>query len=231
MTALGRDVRADHRSAAWVVAWALAVFASAHAGTLTPLPLIDNERVTVWDLALAQGHSGPATPHDQDVVIMFLEGARLRTVDGKGNSTLSTRKFGDAIFVPKGTDARDTVIGGGPELEIVIALKDYSAPRIAPTAGYPAAFPCEGAVMVLDESRFTVWHYDWAPGVPTPMHVHDKDFVVAFRYSATQTIALPDGNTRTSSIRAGDTYFRERGLIHSEEFPDDPQSALFLELK
>jgi hypothetical protein len=52
-----------------------------------------------------------------------------------------------------------------------------------------------------------------------------------FRYNATQKLVSPDGSTRTNSIRAGNTFFRERGLTHSEEFPADPQSALILELK
>jgi hypothetical protein len=133
--------------------------------------------------------------------------------------------------VPRGTDARDKVISGGPAFEIVIELKDYTPPEFAASSDYPRAFPREGSVMALDEPRFTVWHYDWSIGVPTPMHVHDKDFVVVFRYNATQQLVSPDGDTRSNLVRAGDTFFRRRGLTHSEEFPDDPQSALVLELK
>ena len=216
----------------WIVLLLSALALQASAGTsFTPAPVIENERVTVWDLTLAEGESGPPTPHEHDAVIMFLEGARIRTIDGHGNSTLNTRKFGDAVFVPKGTDATDKVISGGPAFEIVIALKDFTPPTFTVSADYPKAFPRAGSVMALDEPRFTVWRYDWSAGVPTPMHVHDKDFVVAFRYNATQRLVGPDGSTRTNTVTAGDTFFRERGLTHSEEFPNDPQSALFLELK
>jgi hypothetical protein len=65
-------------------------------------PLIDNERVTVRDVSLPEGVSGPAT--------------------------------------------------------------------IANTSGYPTAFPRAGAVKVLDDPRFTAWHYSWTKGVPTGMH-------------------------------------------------------------
>ncbi len=67
------------RFTTWLAAPAAAsVAAAAMAG-----PVIDNERVTVWDVKLAPGASGPATPHDEDVVIMFLEGGQIRTVDGR----------------------------------------------------------------------------------------------------------------------------------------------------
>jgi hypothetical protein len=45
-----------------------------------PAPVIDNERVTVWDIKLTKGEAGPATPNDQDTVIMFLEGGDIRTL-------------------------------------------------------------------------------------------------------------------------------------------------------
>ena len=41
-----------------------------------PTPKIDNPRVSVWDVNLDKGQSGPATPDDKDAVIMFLEGGK-----------------------------------------------------------------------------------------------------------------------------------------------------------
>jgi hypothetical protein len=131
------------------------------AAELTRPPLIDNERVTVWDVSLAQGTSGPRTPHDEDAVILFLEGGQIRNVDKVGKASVARRSFGDAVLVPKGTDAVDTLISGGTAHEVVIALKDHLAPPGANTSGYPTAFPRVGAVKTLDDPRFTAWHYSW----------------------------------------------------------------------
>ncbi len=194
-------------------------------------PVIDNERVTVWDIPLAVAASSPATPHDKDAVILFLEGGQIRTVDRNGNAHIATRNFGDAAYVPKGTDAIDTLISGGPAHEVVIALKDHAVPPFANTSGYPVAFPRPGAVKGLDEARFTTWNFSWTKNVATGMHVHDKDFVVVFRYDSSQTILEPDGATHINHVKAGDILFLKRGLTHSEGLASDHQSAVYLELK
>jgi hypothetical protein len=194
-------------------------------------PLIDNERVTVWDVLLPDGVSGPMTSENEDTVILFLEGGQIRTVDRTGKASIVMRKFGDAVFVPKRTDAVDTLVSGGPAHEVVISLKDHPVPPIANDSAYPTAFPRAGLVKVLDNSRFTTWHYSWKKGVPTGMHFHDKDFVVAFRFDSLQSILTPDGASHINHVKAGDILFLKRGLTHSEGLTTDRQSAVYLELK
>ena len=194
-------------------------------------PLIDNERVTVWDVSLAEGIAGPMTPKNEDAVILFLEGGQIRTVDGTGKASIVMRSFGDAVFVPKGTDSIDTLVSGGSAHEVVISLKDHPISAIANTSGYPTAFPRAGSVKVLDNSRFTAWHYSWTKGEPTGMHFHDKDFVVAFRFDSMQSIRAPDGAGHVGPVKAGDILFLRRGLTHSEGLTTDRQSAVYLELK
>jgi len=210
--------------------WSALILGMSLAAAAWGAPLIDNERVTVWDVPLAAGVSGPTTPQSEDVVILFLEGGRIRTVDRTGNASIVTRNFGDSVFVPKGTGAIDTLVSGGPAHEVMILLKDYPMAAIANTSGFPTAFPRAGAVKMLDDSRFTAWHYSWTQGVPTGMHFHDKDFVVAFRYDSVQSIAAPDGASHMSPVKAGDIVFLKRGLTHSEGLTTDRQSAVYLEL-
>jgi hypothetical protein len=196
-----------------------------------PAPVIDNERVTVWDIILEKGVSGPVTPHDMDAVIMFLEGGRIRTLEAGGKSSTATRKFGDAVFVSKGTDARQTLISDGQAHEIVIALKDYRVPVVVNTTGLPAAFPRPGSVKALDNDRITVWHYTWMPGVPTPMHFHDKDVVVAYRYDGALKSVTPDGASVINPYKAGDIRFNKANRSHYEELTTARQSAVMMELK
>jgi hypothetical protein len=194
-------------------------------------PVIDNERVTVWDVVLDKGVSAPSTPHDLDAVIMFLEGGRIRTVVSGGKLSDHRYAFGDALFVPRGTDAIQTMLSNGRAHEVIIALKDVHVPAIANTTGLPSAFPRPGAVQVLDNDRVVVWHYTWTPGVPTRMHFHDKDVVVAYRYDGTLKSVTPDGAVTVNPYRAGEIRFNKANRSHYEELATDRQSAVIMELK
>jgi quercetin dioxygenase-like cupin family protein len=196
-----------------------------------PTPKIDNERVTVWDVTLADGASGPTTPRDLDTVIMFVEGGTVRTTSKDGTSRLADHEFGDAVFVPKGTEATDTAVSGGPVHEIVVALKDHPVPPTPNTSGLPAAFPRPGSVSVLNNARVSVWNYSWTPGQPTPMHFHDKDVVVAYRYDGTLKSVTPDGTTKVNPYKSGEIYFNRANRAHYEELTTDRQSAVMMELK
>ena len=209
----------------------LSLFAAAPPSWAQQAPVIDNERVTVWDVRLEKGVAGPATPHDQEAVIMFLEGGTIQTKGVQGSNTLAERHFGDAVFVPKGSDEKDTALSGGEAHEIIIALKDNPQPPYANTSTYPLAFPRLGAIQALDVARAVVWHYSWTPGVPTPMHFHDKDVVVAFRYDGSLKSVTPDGASVVNPYKAGDIRFNRGDRIHHEELTTDRQSAVMLELK
>jgi hypothetical protein len=194
-------------------------------------PVIDNERVTVWDISLAKGQQGPATPQDLDTVIMFLEGGTIQTVDGHGKTSTAVRAFGDAVFVPKGTATKDTLLSDRPAHEIVIALKDHVSPTIPNTSGYPPAFPRPGSVKVLENDRVVVWHYSWAPGTQTPMHFHDKDVVVAYRYDGSLKSVPASGPSVVNPYKAGDIRFNKGNRSHYEELMTARQSAVMTELK
>ena len=194
-------------------------------------PLIDNEHVTVWDVELAPGESSPSTPHDLDAVVLIVEGGSFRTHDGHGHSGVSERHFGEGRFVPKGSDEVDTLIGGGPAHEVLIALKNHPGPPRATSPKYPDAFPRTGATRLFENRRVILWNYSWTPGRPTGMHIHDKDFVVAFRYDSSQVIVEPGGASHVNQIKAGDTLYLEHGLTHSEGTLSERQSAVYMELK
>jgi len=220
--------KAKRAAVRWV---AVTLLGASLPASAQPAPVIDNERVTVWDIVLEKGTAGPVTPHDMDTVIMILEGGRIRTVTGGGKASTATRKFGDALFVPKGTDARQTLLSDASAHEIVVALKDYRVPAIVNTTGLPAAYPRPGSVKALDTDRITVWQYSWTRGVPTPMHFHDKDVVVAYRYDGTLKSVTPDGASVDNPHKAGEIRFNKANRSHYEELTTDRQSALIMELK
>src|SRR5580693_890216 len=61
-------------------------------------PVIDNERVTVWDVTWTKGQTNPARGHDLDAVIMWYTGD----------------KAGQAFFSPKGDKRAEEGVAKSP---------------------------------------------------------------------------------------------------------------------
>ena len=191
--------------------------------------VIDNPRVTVWDVTLAAGESAPPTPRDLDTVTLILEGGAIKTAKG-GASATATRDFGDAIFTAKGSDAVDTAMGG-PVHEVVIALKGGAAPSSPSPAGMPNAFPREGAQKMFENDRAIAWKFSWMPGVAVPMHHHDKDTVMVFRYDGPIRSTNPKGEVSILPFGKNEIRFSPAGTTHTETLAGEKQSAADLELK
>ena len=165
-------------------------------------PIIDNERVTVWDV------TSPLPPAEQDFVAVSL-----------------TRK-GTAAFGHKG----DTP-GKPGERTIVIELKDHPVAPIPNKTGYPIAFPRPRVKKLLENNRVIVWSYHWKPGEPTPMHFHDKDVVVVYQEPTALKSTTPDGKSVDHEYADGEVRFNRRDRTHTELLVRGGGSAVMTELK
>jgi hypothetical protein len=132
---------------------------------------------------------------------------------------------GSAEFLPKGMAPK--VAGRS----FIIDLKDHPVPPIANTTGYPLAFPRPGSKKLLENDRVIVWDYTWTPGVPTPMHFHDKDTVVVFLDDGDLTSTTPDGKVTANSYTSGTVKFNARDRTHTETLVRGKQRAIITELK
>ena len=191
--------------------------------------VIDNPRVTVWDVTLASGESAQPTPKDLDTVTLILEGGTIKTAKG-GASATAARDFGDAIFTPKGSDAVDTAVNG-PVHEVVIGLKGGPAPLSPSPPGMPNAFPRDGAVKMFENDRAIAWKFSWTSGVAVPMHHHDKDTVMVFRYDGPIRSTNPKGEVSILPFGKNEIRFSPAGNTHTELLAGERQSAADLELK
>lgn len=190
--------------------------------------VVDNERVTVWDVRLAPGENAPPTSQEFDTVTVFLEGGTIRTRHADGTVTAATRSFGDAVFTPKGSGAVDM---SDHAHEVVIALKGgIAAPNPGP-AGIPNAFPRAGSEKIFENDRVVVSRFSWTPGVPVPMHHHDKDTVMVFRYDGPIRSTGLDGKSEILDFRKDQIRFSEAGRTHGELLAGKRQSAVMTELK
>jgi hypothetical protein len=191
-------------------------------------PLIDNERVTVWDVKLAADESAPPTSAEFDTITVFLEGGTIRTRHADGSVTTASRSFGDAVFTPKGSGAVDM---SDHAHEVVIALKGGAGTPNPGPDGIPNAFPRTGSEKMFENDRAVVSRFSWTPGVAVPMHHHDKDTVMVFRYDGPIRSTGPDGKSEILDFRKDQITFSKAGRNHTELLAGEHQSAVMTELK
>ena len=175
-------------------------------GTMSA-PLIENDRVTVWDVTAAD----PSAPHPQ------------------GDSVwISLARPGEAIVKMKGSRGDAAALGGRA---IVIDLKETRVPPLANRTGYPNAFPRPGVKKLLETDRVIVWDYAWTPNVPTPMHFHDKDVVVTYVENGALKSTTPDGQSTANEFAFGTVRFNPRDRAHTEVLTTAKARAIITELK
>jgi hypothetical protein len=165
-------------------------------------PVLDNERVTVWDTTTAL----PPAQHDFVAVSLVRRG---------------TAKFGR-----KGDEA-----GRAGTRTIVIELKDHPLIPIANTSGYPLAFPRQNAKKLLENDLVVVWDNVWHPGKPTPMHFHDKDALVVYEATGALQSTSMDGKKAVGEYQFGQIRFSPRDHTHTEVLVSGHGHAVIIELK
>lgn len=165
-------------------------------------PVLDNERVTVWDTVRAL----PPAQHDFVAV--------------------SLSQKGTAVFGHRGD------IAGKPGIRtVVVELKDHPLAPIANNSGYPLAFPRRYAKKLLENDQVIVWDNVWHTSKPTPMHFHDKDALVVYEASGALQSTTPDGKKVVSEYEFGQIRFSPRDHSHTELLVRGRGHAVITELK
>ena len=67
----------------------------------------------------------------------------------------------------------------------------------------------------VDNDRTIVRRWDFAPGAETGEHVHGHDYCVVPLLDGVLKIVAPQGNETLVPLKAGHSYFRERGVHHN----------------
>jgi hypothetical protein len=176
-------------------------------------PVIDNDRVRIWDVKGAWPSA--QNPEFDFVTVYVTEGA-------KSGPRVLARKAGDPVF--QRMDATNP-------RAIVIELKNHPVPPIKNSSGLPDAFPRPGAKKLLENDRYTVWDYIWLEGKPTPMHFHARDAIVTYLETGSIKSTTQDGKNVVSDYKPGMVKFNARDRIHTEELAGGQAHAIIVELK
>jgi predicted metal-dependent enzyme (double-stranded beta helix superfamily) len=193
--------------------------------------LIDNERVTVWDVTMEKGKPTSLHQHRHDMVRVELAAATIKVTNAAGVASNGAVNMGQAAFGSKGMIESQETTSAMPRHAIMIELKDAVVPPLVNKSGYPEAFPREGAKKVLDNPRVTVWDFAWIPGKPSEMHFHSKDVVVVYLDNGELASTTTDGKTTVNASSFGQAKFNPRDRTHSEVLLKGAQRVIAVELK
>jgi hypothetical protein len=165
-------------------------------------PVLDNERVAVWDTSQVL----PAAQHDFVAVSL---------------THLGTAHYGHRGDKP----------GKAGQRTVIVELKDHAEPTLANTTGYQLAFPRPHAKKLFENDKVVVWDYAWRPNEPSPMHFHDKDTLVVYEATGALQSTTPDGKATVNENKFADIRFNRRDRSHTELLVRGQGHAVITELK
>ena len=194
-------------------------------------PVIDNERVVVYDVNWGAGPAPTMEFAKYDCVLVYLTGGQLRKVSAVSPITVVTHAAGEVMFLEQlAVDKLEAIPGNMPHTALIFIKTDPKAP-LKNESGHPAAFPRPGAKRLMNNGRVTVWDYSWTPAQPTPTHFHDKDVVVVYLEDGALKSTTPDGQSTTNDYKAGSIRYNDRDRVHTEELTSGKQHAISTEIK
>jgi len=193
--------------------------------------LIDNERVAVWNVTWPKSQPTPQFQSKLDMVTVDLEDASLKVTNAKGKSKSATFKVGQVSYLPKGASQTEEGTSEASRHAIVVELKDVVVAPLDYNSAFPDAFPRDGARMLLNNKRITIWDYTWTKGVKTPMHYHSKDVVVVYLETGEVRSTALDAKVTVNKLERGVTRFNARNRTHTEELISGASRAIIIELK
>ena len=211
-----------------IVTLCLAPFAAV---AQTSQPVIDNDRVRVWDVNFASGPAPAMEFSKYDAFIVFTTGGQLRKVSAVAPTAVVTHAAGEVMFLEQSAVDKLEAPAGSMAHTVIIFIKDDPRPPLKNESGHPAAFPRPGGKRLINNARVTAWDYSWTPGQPTPTHFHDKDVVVIYLEDGSLKSTTPDGQATTNDYTAGAIRYNSRDRVHTEELTKGRQRALITEVK
>lgn len=197
--------------------------------------ILDNERVTVWEVNWQHGVKQPYHRHKYDMAGVYLRYGVITVTQPDGTAT-----SGQAFDVPrpyfqtKGITHREEANGrpGDPErLAIMIDLKDVSASATSISGTAPAAFPRAGAKNVLENDRIRMWDVTWRPDEPAQPRYYPHDAVEVVVSGGTVVLRGPDGREVTRVVSPKDARYIARGTVEAMRATAGSPRTITVEIK
>jgi hypothetical protein len=196
--------------------------------------ILDNPRVTVWEVNWRHGDEQPYHRHRYDMAGVYLRYGPIvvTALDGTVNPA-SVFEVPRPYFQPKGITHREEAHAPGqPErLAIMVDLKDSATDMMFIDDPEPSAWPRDGAKNVLENPRIRMWDYTWTAGTPAVKRVYRSDVVEVVVTGGSVKITGVDGKPETRVLAPKDARFVARGTVRTEEHASGAPRVIAIELK
>ena len=200
--------------------------------------LIDNDRVTVWDVTWQNGVKQPIHRHRYDMAGVYLRWGPITVTrpDGTVNPQTPAWETPRLLFQPANVTHREEALNPPETPERLAIMTDlkYAAnearPPLSTNPSLPHSFPRQGAKVMEEHERVRFWDYTWVPGKTVVQHVHDTDTVEVVLQGGEIDSTTPDGKSTRYKASFRSVRFVPRGTVDTEVATGAPR-AVVVELK
>jgi hypothetical protein len=193
--------------------------------------LLDNDRVTVWDVVWPKGQPTARHRHPYALAGVYLEPGDRVITDADGSKRSVTNAAGGITFQLKGLTHIEEGTSDAPLHAIMIEMKQDAPAGEDASPDLPPAFPREGAKQLLDNERVRIWDYAFTKGHAGPLHRHVRDAVVVWMTGGTLRSTPRGGAPTVTTLTKFTATYSPRGGVHSEEAIEGAPRAYVFELK
>jgi hypothetical protein len=197
--------------------------------------ILDNIRVTVWEVNWRHGDQQPVHRHAYDMAGVYLRWGPITVTNLDGTAVQSPEfPVPRPYFQEKGITHREEASGrpGDPErLAIMVDLKESVTDMMFIDAEEPPAYPREDAKNVLENPRIRMWDYTFTPGAPAVARIYRSDVVEVVVTGGTVTVTGPGGKAEARILAPRQARYINRGSILTEQSVSGAARIVAIELK
>ena len=196
--------------------------------------ILDNDRVTVWEVNWHHGDTQPVHRHKYDMAGVYLRYGPITVTDLDGKENKGAEfPVPRPYFQPKGiTHKEEAVTPGAPErLAVMIDLKDAVTDMMVIDDPEPSAYPRDGATNVLDNRRVRMWDYTFTAGAAAVKRVYRSDVVEVVVTEGVVKVTGFDGKAETRTLAPKQARYISRGTVQTEQLVSGSPRVIAVELK
>ena len=194
--------------------------------------VLDNPWATAWDATWAPHVQTPVHRHAFDYVGVELVDSTFNVTPPGGNPRQTSKKKGDAYFLPKGTTHSEEGISDQPPRHaVLIDLKPQHSPTVANNTQYRPVFPTGVATKILENPRVVMWDMTWTAGQPAQTYFYTRNTFVVYVDGGELRSSEAGGVEALRQIAAGRSRSCRLAARDSDQATAAPVRAIVVELK
>lgn len=181
--------------------------------------LLQNQRVTVSSIDLAPHESNPMHRHEHDMIIVFVNGGRVRnTVEGK-KPEMDRTSAGDVRFIPGGYTHTISNEGTSPFRAVVVEFDDPQGKVEEDKSSSRTCTPT-GSKKCVDEQylfctvKICVEDVTMAPGAVSTRHGHPTDHMLVAISDYELSDEVQGKGTVSRTRKSGEIEYIPAGITH-----------------